>query len=409
MTESVSNNWACHTCGTENPRTVTRCKKCGFTSLDAEGISNELAEFNQRLVSISPSTPITYLLVALNIGVFVLMALNGYGLVNVNPAMAVDWGSNYGPMTLNGEWWRLLTSTFIHFGLVHIAFNMYVLFASGRLIERIFGSSHFLLLYLFSGLTGSMVSLLSNPFVNSAGASGAIFGIFGGILAFVLNKKNAVPPDVMLEHSKSTAIFIAYNLLNGFTHSGIDNGAHIGGLVGGICLGYLLSRPLESSARNHLFTKQLGIACASGVLVLAGLTIIIAHRDDHMNAESHFIFAEAKFVKDETSIRELANEWLRKSGKSDVANKLTADKLDSEVIPQMQKHYDSIANPIVDSNSKYFELQSLYIKYLSDRITYYKLASGSLRNNDSGLALEAKKYLEAVALDLDAIKNINVH
>jgi len=409
MTESLSNNWTCHTCRTENPHTVTRCSKCGFRSLDAEGNSNEISEFNQRLYSISPSTPITYLLVALNIGVFILMVLNGYGLVNINPAMAVDWGSNFGPMTLNGEWWRLITSTFIHFGLIHIAFNMYVLFSSGRLIERIFGSSHFLLLYLFSGLAGSMVSLLFNPTVNSAGASGAIFGIFGGVLAFVLNKKNAVPPDVMLKHSKSTAIFIAYNLLNGFTHSGIDNGAHIGGLVGGICLGYLLSRPLEFSARNYLFTKQLGIAFASGVLVLFGLTMIITHRDDHINAESHFIFAEAKFAKDETRIRELANDWLRKSGTSSAANMLTADKLDSEVIPQMQKHYDSIASPIVDSNSKYFELQSLYIKYLGDRIAYYKLASGSLRNNDSGLALEAKKYLDAVAVDVDAIKNINVH
>jgi rhomboid protease GluP len=371
--------------------------------------SNEITEFNQRLHDISPSTHITYLLVTLNIGVFVLMALNGYGLVNVNPAIAVDWGSNFGPMTVNGEWWRLLTSTFIHFGLVHIAFNMYVLVTSGRLIERIFGSSHFLLLYLFSGLTGSMVSLMFNPYVNSAGASGAIFGIFGGILAFVLNKKNSVPPDVILEHSKSTAIFIAYNLLNGFTHSGIDNGAHIGGLIGGICLGYLLSRPLEFSARNKLFTTKLGLACLSGVLVLSGLTIIITHRDEHVNAELHFISAQTHLLKDETKIHDLANEWLNKSGKSAVANKLTADKLDSEVIPQMRKLHDSIANPTVDSNSKYFELQNVYMRYLSDRIAYYKLVSRSLRTNDNGLALEAQKYLEAVAQDLDAIKGINAN
>lgn len=156
-------------------------KRIEITSTDDEkpqnavDASDEIMEFNQRLNNISPSTPITYFLVTLNIGIFVLMALNGYGLLNVNPAIAVDWGANFGPMTLNGEWWRLLTSTFIHFGLVHIAFNMYVLFTSGRMIERIFGSSHFLLLYLFSGLTGSMTSLLFNPYVNSAGASGAIF------------------------------------------------------------------------------------------------------------------------------------------------------------------------------------------------------------------------------------------
>lgn len=213
----------------------------------------------------------------------------------------------------------------------------------------------------------------------------------------------------MLEHSKSTGIFIAYNLANGFAHSGIDNGAHIGGLIGGICLGYLLSRPLEFSARNKLFTKQLGLACIAGVVLLSGLTIIITHRNDHVNAELHFISADAHLRKDEVKVLDIANEWLKKSGKSAAANKLTADKLDSEVIPRMQKLYDSIANPIVDSDSKYFELQSALVRYLSDRLAYYKLASRTLRTNDYALALETKKYLKAVENDLEAIKNINAH
>jgi rhomboid protease GluP len=179
----------------------------------------------------------------------------------------VRWGSNYGPLTTNGQWWRLLTNTFVHFGLLHIAFNMWALYLSGRTVERLLGSTRFVLLYLFAGIAASMTSLLWNPMVNSAGASGAIFGVFGRMLAFVLNPRNAVPQSVMVEHRNSTLAFAGYSLFYGMVHSGIDNAAHIGGLVAGLAMGFLLARPLTSEARRA--PKPMGLAVALGVGVIA--------------------------------------------------------------------------------------------------------------------------------------------
>lgn len=201
----------------------------------------ELVEFAQRLNRLSPRAWLTPGLVAINVLVFIAMCLGGAGVITADPAVAVRWGSNYGPLTMTGEWWRLFTSMFIHFGILHIAMNMWALYVTGRMVERLFGSTRFLVLYLFAGLCGSMTSLLWNPTVNSAGASAAIFGVFGGMLAFVVIPRNGVPSAVMAANRNSTIIYAAYALFYGFAHSGIDNAAHIGGLLGGFLIGLTLA------------------------------------------------------------------------------------------------------------------------------------------------------------------------
>jgi rhomboid protease GluP len=203
--------------------------------------------------------------------VFVLMLLGGAGLLAHDGTVAVRFGSNLGRLTMAGQWWRLFTSMFIHFGLLHIALNMTALYQTGRTVERLFGSLHFLLLYLFSGLCGSMVSTLWHPATNSAGASGAIFGVFGGLLAFLLSSDNAIPRSVISEHRSSTIAFIGFNLVSGFVLPGVDNGAHIGGLVGGLAIGFLLARPIDLRAREKAGHHQLVVAALAGLLILGAL------------------------------------------------------------------------------------------------------------------------------------------
>jgi rhomboid protease GluP len=233
----------------------------------------ELEEYQQRLTQLTPHAWVTPTIVGINVLIFVLMCLNGVGIFSPDARMAIHWGSNFGPLTIiDRQWWRLLSSTFVHFGLLHLALNMLALYQSGRLVERIFGSMRFAALYLFAGLTGSLVSVLWHPLVNSAGASGAIFGVFGGLLVFMLNPRNAVPRTIMNEHRYSTTTFIAYNLLNGFTHNGIDNGAHIGGLLGGMAMGYLLARPLNEITPGSMNIKRNTVAATLGLLVLGLLT-----------------------------------------------------------------------------------------------------------------------------------------
>ena len=221
------------------------------------------------------------------------------GLLAPDAEVAVNWGSNYGPLTLQGQWWRLFTSMFVHFGILHLALNMFALYQTGRMVERMFGSLHFLLLYVFAGLSGSMVSLWWHPMINSAGASGAIFGVFGGLLAFMLNPKNAVPRAVMTAHRNSTVFFIGFNLLNGFTHAGIDNGAHIGGLLGGIVFGFLLARPLDMGVRSVAGAGRLALSCLACLLVLGALSYPMSHPDADFVQEQRFRDALQTFSQQE--------------------------------------------------------------------------------------------------------------
>ncbi|WP_460531326.1 rhomboid family intramembrane serine protease [Chitinimonas naiadis] len=229
------------------------------------------SDFLHRLGQLSPRAPITPILVGLNLLVFIGMLLAGAGLVEINPAVAVRWGSNYGSLTTGGEWWRLLSSTFIHFGILHLAFNMLALYQTGPMVERMYGSLHFLVLYVIAGLVGSAASLLWNPQVHSAGASGAIFGVFGGMLAFMIKPGSAVPPAIVNAHRNSTLVFIAFNLFYGFASTGIDNAAHIGGLLSGFLVGLLLARPLSPQARGRTFDLRIVLALLAATLLLGGM------------------------------------------------------------------------------------------------------------------------------------------
>ena len=233
-----------------------------------ERAHNEKLSFDRAMEELGTRPIITATLVALNIAWFLFVASQGGGLAIPNPAIIINWGSNFGPLTLNGEWWRLFTCMFVHFGLLHLAFNMWVLWAIGRTTERMFGSLHFALLYVFAGLCGSMTSLWWHPNVNSAGASGAIFGLFGGLLTFVLNPASGVPPTIVAGHRRSLVIFILYTLIGGITRGGVDNAAHLGGLIGGFLIGWLLTRPLDVTAREK---PQLRFV-QTAVLALAALS-----------------------------------------------------------------------------------------------------------------------------------------
>jgi hypothetical protein len=179
---------------------------------------------------------------------------------------------------------------FLHFGVIHLALNMWALYVTGRLVERLYGNLYFLALYVLAGLTGSLTSLVWNPMVNSVGASGAIMGVFGAMLAFMMKKGNRVPFEVIKKQRNSTLGFIANTLLYGFTHAGIDNAAHVGGLASGFLLGLILARPLKPELRAEGGGARLGASLAAGVLVLVLMSFAI--RIDPSSAEVSTIRAK---------------------------------------------------------------------------------------------------------------------
>jgi membrane associated rhomboid family serine protease len=216
----------------------------------------ESAQFVTALSRLTPHPYVTPTLIGINAIMFVIVVASGGGLFVPNPETMIRFGTDYTPLTLAGQWWRLLTSIFLHFGLMHVAFNMLALYVNGRMAERIYGSARYLVIYLVAGVTGSLASLLWHPLVNGAGASGAIFGILGALLAFFVKKESGVPTSVIKVQRNSAMVFIAYNLLYGAGIQGVDNAAHLGGLIGGLIMGYILSRPLTADRNQRAWTQQ---------------------------------------------------------------------------------------------------------------------------------------------------------
>ena len=233
----------------------------------------ELAAFEAKFGTGLSGAPATIALLAVNIAAYLAFAMTGGGIMNADGEALIRWGSNFGPLTSDGQWWRLATATFLHGGLIHLLVNMATLFDVGSLCERIYGTRRYLVLYALSGLAGSAASLWWHPTVNSVGASGALFGVLGATFGFMLDKRNGVPVSVMNAHAASMGVFIAYGLFNGMSKEGIDNAAHVGGLVAGLIAGFALAAPIGGKAGPSALRAGAGVAiCIAAILALFFLT-----------------------------------------------------------------------------------------------------------------------------------------
>jgi rhomboid protease GluP len=176
---------------------------------------------------------VTWTLLAVNIVLWVAME-NAGG--SDNPEVLLEFGAMFGPLIARGEYWRLFTAMFLHVGILHLLFNMFGLFIFGRLVEGIYGHGRFTAIYILSGLAGSVASYWLNKIAIGAGASGAIFGILGTLVAFFVAKRNAMG-DMGRQNLTAILVMAAINLAYGFFNPGVDNWAHLGGLIGGFLLG----------------------------------------------------------------------------------------------------------------------------------------------------------------------------
>ena len=209
--------------------------------------------------------PVSYLLIAANALFFALMVARGVSPLEPTTESIYAWGADFGPATLGREPWRLLTSVFMHIGVIHLALNMDVLSDVGPLAGWLYGKGGFLALYLLSGVGGSLASIIWNPSVVSAGASGAVFGLFGGLLGLLLTQRDSFNADFAQQHLTRIVGFLAINVFYGMAQPAINNAAHMGGLATGFLLAAAV-RP-DLSARRRWGARQL-----AGVLaVLASL------------------------------------------------------------------------------------------------------------------------------------------
>ena len=209
----------------------------------------------------------TYVLIALNVAAYLVEIAGGTGGVN-NPSgkFVSDFGL-FGPFVSEGEWYRLVTSGFLHASLVHIGFNMLILFFLGRLLEPALGTARFLALYFASLLAGSLGVMFLDPNALTLGASGAIFGLAGA--TFVIARGRG-----MDRIAGEIGFLIVFNLIFSFSAANVSVGAHLGGLVGGfICALAIVAGERGAYGKNRLPVELLLIALVGAISFVAAIAV----------------------------------------------------------------------------------------------------------------------------------------
>ncbi len=234
----------------------------------------------------SRPTPMILTLIVLNTAIFLGMTMSALGqaaitndgvyslqslieiLIAIPSYTLLCWGANANTVTiLDHQYWRLISNTFLHQNLLHLGMNMYVLWDFNRLLERLYGSSKFITIYLVSGLGSSICSLLFlEPTNISAGASGAIFGIFGATVAFFWTFRKEFPKKLFRMYQKMFFVFLIYCVVSSQMFPGMDNAAHLGGFIVGLWTALCLL-PSSVSSRTWAKGNFLKLSCLTLILV----------------------------------------------------------------------------------------------------------------------------------------------
>ena len=300
------------------------CRRCGkeyvlspeqeFEPLCTNCQKIASAESYARLIAFGPKPIVTRVLIGVNVAVYLLMVATGISWIEPSQWDLIRFGADFGPLTLTGQWWRLITNMFVHIGLIHLALNMWCLWYLGDLAERFMGRKAFTFLYFASGIAASLGSEAWDPARVSAGASGAIFGAVGGLVSYLYLKKAPIDLRFAKERLKSLSIFIGVNLIWGL-QSGIDNAAHVGGLVGGLLIGAVMPPavmdalnaqaaatpgstdlpatppPPPGAARSSGWRFNL-VAIATAIVLVLGAFAIVHYRVPKMRADRVELIAE---------------------------------------------------------------------------------------------------------------------
>lgn len=239
----------------------------------------ETVELKEVLKNDSEKLYTTYTLIALNIFVFVLMALNGAGIIWPNGMVHLRWGSNFAPLTMGGDWWRLLSSSFIHFGVLHLAIDIYCLYWLGTYLEPLLGRARYVTAYLCTAVLAGIASIWwYSPPINSAGAGGAILGLDGILLSFLIAR--LLPEALAKKLRRGLGLFILVNLLLGLTRL-IDSAALAGGLVSGLIIGYIFTLDLKNEKHGQKAAWVLPV-----IFSVTAIVALLFVQNFHGNPES---------------------------------------------------------------------------------------------------------------------------
>jgi rhomboid protease GluP len=324
---------------------------------------------------------VTLFIIGVNVFIFILMLKFGAGLWHSPNGVQLAWGANFGPATKDGEWWRLATAMFLHFGLLHLAMNMAALFDSGRLVERMFGHVRFATLYLLSGLFGNLLSLfVQGNHAVSGGASGAIFGVYGGLIIFLWRHRREVHPEEFKWLFGGAILFSCLTLVLGFSITGIDNAAHIGGLVAGIVLGVVLE-PHPHGAAFKTRINQWFCAILMMLSVVA-MFYFMPSASYHWNKDQHAQVEITKFLSRDAVISQRWQDTLQQGQAEGLSFDKLAGKIEQDVALPYEKSFNELSAINLEANSPSAESLDNVRRYIEIRRNASKSLVKGLRTKN---------------------------
>ncbi|WP_347862751.1 rhomboid family intramembrane serine protease [Salimicrobium sp. PL1-032A] len=251
---------------------------------------------------------LTYVLLVMNVIVFYYLETIGS---TTSITTLIEYGAKYNPAIVDGEWWRLVSAMFLHIGILHIAMNMLALFYLGTAVEQIYGTWRFTVVYFLAGIMGSTASFYFNDSV-AAGASGAIFGLFGALLYFAWR----YPSLFFRTMGWNLILLVAFNIAFGITIPQVDNSGHMGGLFGGFIASQVVDLP-RMSHRSYRFGASVVYVVILSFLLVSGLqkeevlsAADIQYLNDMNNEEEYAQVIETANTWNETASGEWEDEWL---------------------------------------------------------------------------------------------------
>lgn len=386
----------CPHCSGANADDAVTCAGCGAPLTSVQPVDKELErerEFSAWLDAATPGMFVTTILVVVNVLVFIAMTARGASPIEPATDALIKWGANYGPRTARaGEWWRLLTSAFVHIGILHLGMNMIVLWTSGRLAEQLFGRAGFVVLYGLSALAGSLASVAFHPMIPSAGASGAVFGIYGGFIGFLIVCRTSLPQEVRSSMWHNTIGFVVYNIAFGLTQRHVDMAAHLGGLVAGTIAGAALAIPFAPHF-HRIRLQRAAVVAVAGIALLA----ISARR---VPAFDDWAAAVERWSEVEGSVERRLGESIRQVDKKEITREQFADRIEQELVPAVEEQRTKIAALHLPPADK--TRADKFTTYLTLRVDVLRLTAAAERANDPALMREADlKYEKALVAMLD--------
>ncbi|MBP6819726.1 MAG: rhomboid family intramembrane serine protease [Ferrovibrio sp.] len=348
-----------------------------------------------------PELPVIFKwLVGINVAAFVALLPLGGGLIEANSSVHLAWGANFGPAIAGGQYWRLLTAAFLHFGLIHLGFNMMALWSLGGLAERLYGRWPFLVIYLGAAVIGSLASVYFSPDRTvSAGASGAIFGLGGALASFWLRNGKAVPLSVLRGQWVNLALFIGFSVYMGITATGIDNAAHGGGFVGGALLGYLLTAPLQRPGIAG--PRQLGLGIAAILLALAVILPILPEPAYRYPAEQPIAEAIDNAFREDARLADVSKKLNEERTK--LTPQAYRQRIESELLEPWREVARSLNGYDPRPESRLAERLLAAQNYAGLRVKLYESYAAGLRGDRARLR-EAEAIAEQLKPAIAAIK-----